>query len=52
MEQGMSLNHDQTAHVMPQRFFDKFYGKGKGKGNSEGGKIVHIHVKLIWPDPQ
>ena len=49
----MSLNHDQMPHIMPQkRFFDKFYlfigkfyGKEKGKGNSEGGKIMHIHVK-------
>ena len=53
MEQGMSLNHDQMPHIMPQkRFFNKFYifigkfcGKEKGKGNSEGGKIMHIHVK-------
>ena len=48
MEQGMSLNHDQTVHVMPQqRFFDKYYGKDKRKGNGEEGKIVYIHVRLI-----
>ena len=53
MEQGMSLNHDQMPHIMPQkRFFDKFYlfisnfyGKEKGKGNSERGKIMYIHAK-------